>query len=85
MKWAGPSKIYVGCNDHSVKIVNVDKQQIEEVLFTNHKVPTCLDSIQESMILTGHEDSSIKLWDVRTGINEKKFKSSYDSHEGWVS
>lgn len=26
LKWAGPSKLFVGCNDHSVKIVNVDKQ-----------------------------------------------------------
>lgn len=37
------------------------------------------------MILTGHEDASIKLWDVRTGISEKKFKSSYESHAGWIS
>lgn len=35
--------------------------------------------------MTGHEDSSIKLWDVRSGANEKKYKSSYDGHEGWVS
>lgn len=25
LKWAGPSRIFAGCYDHSVKLVNVDK------------------------------------------------------------
>ena len=54
-------------------------------MFTNFKVPTCLDSIQDTMILTGHEDATIKLWDVRSGANEKKYKSSYEGHESWIS
>jgi WD40 repeat protein len=55
------------------------------VLFTNHKVPTSIDSVQETVILTAHEDSVIKLWDIRTGVNEKKFKAQYEGHDGWVS
>lgn len=85
MKWAGPSTIYAGCYDHQIKIINVDKLQIEEVLFTNHKVPTSIDSVQESLVLTGHEDSTIRLWDVRSGLSEKRFKSQYEGHSSWVS
>eukprot|EP00347_Sterkiella_histriomuscorum_P003660 403363437 len=85
MKWATPEKIYVGSNDHSVKIINVEKQAIEEVMFTNYKVPTCIDSAQDSLVLTGHEDASIKLWDVRTGASEKKYKASFEGHSSWIS
>ncbi|CDW73040.1 ribosome biogenesis protein wdr12 [Stylonychia lemnae] len=85
MKWATPSRIYVGCSDHSVKIVNVEQAQIEEVLFTTYKVPTCIDSIQETLLLTGHEDATVKLWDIRTGVAERKYKSQYESHKSWIS
>ena len=78
----------MGGQDHQIKIVNVDTKKIEEIIFTNHKVPTSIDSIQDSLILTGHEDSLIRLWDIRVssaGSSEKKFKSQYEGHDSWVS
>ena len=54
-------------------------------MFTQHKVPTCIDSVQDSTLITGHEDSVIRLWDVRSGMSERTFKSQYESHERWVS
>ena len=85
MKWSGPSKIFAGCLDHSIKLINVDRSQVEEVLFTSHKVPTCMDTSQESTLITGHEDAVVRLWDVRSGTSEKTFKSQYESHEMWIS
>ena len=85
LKWVGPSKIFAACQDHTIKLVNADKYQVEEVLFTQHKVATCLDAFNEDLLLTGHEDALIKLWDVRTGIAERTFKSQYDAHSKWVS
>jgi WD40 repeat protein len=88
LHWSSPSRIYVGGQDHQIKIVNVDTKKIEEIIFTNHKVPTSIDSIQDSLILTGHEDSLIRLWDIRVssaGSSEKKFKSQYEGHDSWVS
>lgn len=85
LKWSGPNKIFAGCQDHNLKVINVEKQQVEEVLFTQHKVPTCLDSSQESTLITGHEDGVVRLWDVRSSASEKTFKAQYDSHGNWVS
>ena len=86
MKWVGPSKIFVGCKgDHTVKIVNSERAQVEEVMFTQHKVATCLDAVNEDLLLTGHEDALVKLWDVRTGAAERNFKSVYDAHSQWIS
>ena len=27
----------------------------------------------------------IRLWDVRSGVSEKTFKSQYESHDKWIS
>ena len=45
MKWHNPLQIVVGSMDHTIKLVNVERKNVEEVLLTNHKVPTCLDTI----------------------------------------
>jgi WD40 repeat protein len=34
LKWSGPTKIFAGCLDHTIKIVNADRLQVEEILFT---------------------------------------------------
>lgn len=81
LKWAGPSKIFAGCKgDHTVKVINSDRAQVEEIMFTQHKVATCIDAVNEDFLLTGHEDALVKLWDVRTGVAERSFKSVYDAH-----
>lgn len=71
--------------DHSLKLINVDRLQVEEVLFTSHKVPTCLDSSLESTLLSGHEDAIVRLWDVRSGALAKTFKTQFEGHEKWIS
>jgi len=67
LKWIGPNRIVAGCFDHSLKLINAERQQVEEILFTSHKVATCLDSSKESILLTGHEDATLRLWDIRSG------------------
>ncbi len=54
-------------------------------MFTSFKVPTCIDSSQESTLISGHEDAVVRLWDVRSGSAEKSFKTEYEGHEKWVS
>ncbi|TNV79220.1 hypothetical protein FGO68_gene6698 [Halteria grandinella] len=84
LKWSGPGKIFAGCNDHSLKLVNVERQQIEEILFTQHKVPTALDASKETSLISGHEDGIVRLWDVRSG-SSSNYKSQFDSHSKWIS
>lgn len=85
LKWSGPGKIFAGCNDHSLKLVNVERQQVEEILFTQHKVPTAIDATKESSLISGHEDGVVRLWDVRSGSSEKIYKSQFESHSKWIS
>lgn len=85
LKWTSPNQIAAGCKDHSIKLINVERHQVEEILFTSHKVPTTIDSSKESTLLTGHEDSVIRLWDVRSGASEKTYKSAFESHSQWIS
>lgn len=44
-----------------------------------------MDAIQDNLVLTGHEDALVRLWDLRSGNNEKKFKSQFDAHTQWIS
>ena len=54
-------------------------------MFTSHKVATCIDSSKETTLLTGHEDTIVRLWDVRSGASEKTFSQQFEGHEKWVS
>ena len=74
MKWLNPTHILAGCFDHSLKLINVEKNLIEEIMLTNYKVPTAIDAIQDNVVLTGHEDCVVRLWDLRSTNMEKKFK-----------
>lgn len=85
LKWSEPGRIIAGCNDHSLKIVNVERQQVDEILFTQHKVPTAIDSSKGSSLISGHEDGVVRLWDVRSGASEKSYKSQFESHSKWIS
>jgi WD40 repeat protein len=66
LHWSTPDNVIAGCYDHSIKIIDVSSQQVQEVMFTDHKVPTSLDSSRD-LIISGHEDSLIRLWDLRSG------------------
>ncbi len=85
MKWSGPAKIFASCLDHTLKLINVDRGQVDEIMFTQHKVATCLDSSTDSTLITGHEDAVVRLWDIRSGQSEKNFKSTYEGHSKWIS
>ena len=53
---------------------------------TDHKVPTCLDTGLESLILTGGEDSIIRLYDTRAnGMQRPQMKSKYEGHTRYIN
>lgn len=67
LKWMNNDTILAGSSDHSIKVINAETSQVQEILFTNHKVATSLDSAQGNLVLSGHEDSVVRLWDIRAG------------------
>lgn len=62
------STFVAGCSDQALKIVDVENNYVvKQSIIMNYKVPTCLDTSQDSLILTGSEDGIIRLWDIRQG------------------
>jgi len=66
----------------------MNKLIVAESLFTNHKVVTCLDSVvdQQACILGGHEDGSVRLYDLRSshngGVKQHKI---FESNTSFIS
>lgn len=88
LKWLGPNQIICGCLDHSLKVIDFERSQMIESIFTNHKVVTALDTAcsgEQPIALTGHEDAAVRLWDMRSGKSERRFKCSLESHEKYIS
>ena len=68
MNWASQSTLIAGCTDHQLKVFDTEKLLAQASVFTNHKVITALDSNfsnQNQLVLGGHEDGVVKLYDLR--------------------
>ena len=54
---------------------------------TDSKVPTCLDTDLNNLILSGSEDGVIRLWDTRgtTKSAQRFLSSTYKGHSGWIT
>lgn len=65
LSWSSPESLFAGCTDHQLKVFDMNKLQVVESIFTNHKVVTCVDSTQRDLavVLGGHEDGTVRLYD----------------------
>jgi WD40 repeat protein len=88
MSWASDETLVAGCTDHQLKVFDMNKLTVAESLFTNHKVVTCLDSTfdQQASILGGHEDGSVRLYDLRSshsgGVKQHKL---FEANTSFIS
>ena len=89
LNWLNGETLVAGCSrDHAIKLVDVEKSHlIKQSILTEHKVPTCLDTAQDFLALTGSEDSVIRLWDTRTGEQRpaKQMSHTYKGHSRWIT
>lgn len=53
LKWSSPDTIMCGGNDHQIKVFSVQKQTVQESIFTNHKAVTALETTTAEQILAG--------------------------------
>jgi WD40 repeat protein len=60
------------------------KLHVAESIFTNHKVVTCLDSQSSQYALGGHEDGTVRLYDLRIGGGIKQHKA-FESSSSYTS
>ena len=68
MAWASQAVLIAGCTDHQVRVFDMDRQQVQASVFTNHKVATCLDANfigENQLVLAGHEDGMVRVYDLR--------------------
>lgn len=87
MTWPSDENLVVGCTDHQLKVFDMNKLAVAESLFTNHKVVTCLDSATDKhpIILGGHEDGSVRLYDLRSSTTGVKQHKVFEANTSYIS
>lgn len=87
--WLDGDNLVAGCGDHAIKVVDIEKSfVVKQSILTDNKVPTCLDTAQDNLILTGSEDGVIRLWDTRVGSASKSSKqlaAQFSSHNRFIT
>lgn len=87
--WLDGDNLVAGCGDHAIKLVDIEKSfVIKQSILTDNKVPTCIDTAQDNLILSGSEDGVIRLWDTRLGSASKSTKhlsAQFSSHTRMIS
>jgi WD40 repeat protein len=87
LSWMNEETLVAGCEDHAIKLVDVEKSQhVTQSILTDSKVPTCIDTDFNNLVLSGCEDGVIRLWDVRASEKKQKLlQNSFKGHRGWIS
>lgn len=89
-----PKQLITGSWDHSIKVWDMERQDNISTI-NGQRVVTCLDTSYHTsgVVVTGHPDCTIRLWDTRTTATTSKDASSITvsdttfkpSHKEWVS
>ena len=86
MSWASQSVLIAGCTDHQLRVFDMERQQVQASIFTNHKVATTIDSNfvnDNQLVLAGHEDGMVRLYDLRqTQVKQTK---AFECHDRYIS
>jgi ribosome biogenesis protein YTM1 len=86
-----PKQLITGSWDHSIKVWDIERQDNISTI-NGQRVVTCLDTSYHTsgIVVTGHPDCTIRLWDTRTSLNKDASSTVSDttfrpSHKEWVS
>ncbi len=89
MKWVDLSHVLLGGGDHSLRLLDVSGEaELKATVNCNFKTVQCLDSTSKESVVTGHEDGSLYLWDLRRTIGSPmlKFKEKLpNTGDKWTS
>ena len=81
--WPDTIALYSGGYDHLIKQWNPESGDCVRS-FNSKKLVTTLDfNSHQNLIASGHNDNSIRIWDIRS--NSDLVVKSYTSHSKWVS
>ena len=86
MSWASQAVLVAGCTDHQLRVFDMERQQVQASIFTNHKVATTIDSNfanDNQLVLAGHEDGVVRLYDLRQ--TQVKPTKTFECHDRYIS
>lgn len=85
LTWLNGETLVAGCQDHAIKLIDAEKSYIvKQSILTQHKVPTCIDTAQDNLVLMGSEDAILRLWDIRDKSG-KQVLNEYKSHSAYIT
>ena len=83
IKWINNGQILSTGDDFYIKLWNIQTRSLYSSFNSNFKITTCISSILgNEKFLTGHDDGSIRLWDMR---NENTRIVFNNAHSKFVS
>lgn len=87
LKWISEEQLLTGSWDHSLRFWDVDSGVCTNQLHGNKVILSVDYSNQNNMIVTGHADKSVRLWDprVKSTVENNNINTSLQSHKNWVS
>ena len=86
MHWASDSTLLAGTIDHQLKVFDVEKQAVQQSIFTGHKTSTCMDvnfANQNEYVLCGQEDGVVRLYDLKQA--QSKQSKVFECHQRGVT
>ena len=78
--WKDESNFITACDDHSIQQINIELQKSNTKIMTSYSSINDLD-IRQDLVLTSHDDGSIRIYDTRSGVISSKFLG----HSVWAS
>jgi WD40 repeat protein len=86
LKWINNQQILTSGDDFSIKLWNINTKSNYSLYNTNYKYTTSICSIGGGdLFLSGFEDGSIKLWDIRVNASNQNKLVFSNAHLNYVS
>ena len=86
IKWINNGQILSSGDDFYVKLWNIQTRTLFSSFNTNYKLTTCISTVLgNEKFLTGHEDGSIRLWDMRNESTRVVFNNAHSKYVSDIS
>ena len=66
VRWTEPETLVVGQLGHAISLFDVVSKKTKQILTTRDSAVMSVDALSSQLILSGHEDGFVRLWDLRT-------------------
>ena len=82
MKWVDTNSCILSAMDNKLKVLDLVSKKVVQEIDCRGSLATTLDALTLNLILTGHQDGYVRLWDTR--LQNNKPLQSYQHHQSLV-